>query len=88
MDPGVRSGSFLNHTLMDPPLSPPVRIQAISATPITQKATQKQLEAFLQDFQSRSTSAQGGNTAVTVQLQKLANALKADRKKKKRKESR
>ncbi|KIM39544.1 hypothetical protein M413DRAFT_45502, partial [Hebeloma cylindrosporum] len=67
---------------MDPPLSPPVRLQAISATPITQKAIQKQIEAFLEDFQSRSTSAQGSNTAVTVQLQKLAKALKPDRKKK------
>ncbi|KAF8959603.1 hypothetical protein BDZ97DRAFT_1666908 [Flammula alnicola] len=68
---------------MDPLLSPPVRIEAVSAAPITKKATQKRLEAFLEDFQSRSTSAQGGNTAVTVQLQKLADALKEERKKKK-----
>ena len=73
---------------MDPPLSPPVRLQAISATPITQKAMQKQIEMFLEDFQSRTTAAQGSNTAVTVQLQKLANALKADRKKKRDKENR
>ena len=73
---------------MDPALSPPVRLQAISATPITQKAMQKQLETFLEDFQSRTTATQGSNTAVTVQLQKLANALKADRKKKKEKENR
>jgi len=68
---------------MDPPLSPPVRLQAISAMPITQKAMQKQIDMFLEDYQSRTTAAQGTNTAVTVQLQKLANALKADRKKKK-----
>ncbi|KAF9483058.1 hypothetical protein BDN70DRAFT_874300 [Pholiota conissans] len=73
---------------MDPPLSPPVHIQPISSAPVTLKATQKRLEVFLEDFQARSTSAQGGNTAVTVQLQKLADALKEERKaKKERKEN-
>ncbi|KAF8194668.1 hypothetical protein BJ912DRAFT_1087228 [Pholiota molesta] len=68
---------------MDPPLSPPVHIHPIASTPITLKATQKRLEDFLEDFQARSTSAQGGNTAVTVQLQKLTDALKEERKAKK-----
>jgi len=69
---------------MDAPLSPPVRIKAISASPINSKDAQKRLDGFLEDFKARSTSAQGGNTAVTVQLQKLANALKEERKKKRK----
>ena len=82
-----RRGIFLSTTTtMDPPLAPPVRIQAISSTPITTKAVRKSVEIFLDDFQSRTTSAQGGNTAVTVQLQKLANALKEERKLKREKD--
>ncbi|KAF9529003.1 hypothetical protein CPB83DRAFT_790910 [Crepidotus variabilis] len=65
---------------MDPPLAPPVRIQPISATPVSAKSVQKTLEIFLEDFQARSTAGQGGNGAVTVQLQKLADALKEERK--------
>ena len=68
---------------MDPPLTPPPRIQVVSTTAISTKTTQKRLQVFLDDFQARSTSAQGGNTAVTVQLQKLADALKEERAKKK-----
>ena len=67
---------------MDPPLSPPVHIQPFASTPITVKAARKRLETFLEDFQSRSTFAQGDNAAVTVQLQKLADALKKERKQK------
>ncbi|KAF4611176.1 hypothetical protein D9613_007283 [Agrocybe pediades] len=69
---------------MDAPLTPPIRIQPVSAAPISAKEAQKRLDAFLEDFKARSTSAQGGNTAVTVQLQKLANALKEERKKKRK----
>ncbi|KAJ3515718.1 hypothetical protein NLJ89_g1582 [Agrocybe chaxingu] len=69
---------------MDPPLTPPVRIQPVSSTLITTRDAQKELERFLEDFQARSTSAQGGNSAVTVQLQKLATALKEERRQKKK----
>ncbi|PPQ72866.1 hypothetical protein CVT26_003491 [Gymnopilus dilepis] len=69
---------------MDPPLSPPIRIQPIKSTEISTKAARKNLETFLEDFSSRSTSVQGGNTAVTVQLQKLAAALKEERKREKK----
>ena len=69
---------------MDRPLSPPLRIQVISATAIPPKTAQKHLAAFLDDFQARSTSAQGGSTAVTVQLQKLMDALKEERVKKRK----
>ena len=70
---------------MDKPLIPPLRIQPVSATDISTKATRRRLEAFLYDFQARNTSAQGGNTAVTVQLQKLSYALKEERAFKKKK---
>jgi len=60
---------------MDPPLSPPIRIQPISAKPVSNKKAEHRLDVFLQNFQDRTTAAQGGNTAVTVQLQKLKDAL-------------
>lgn len=65
---------------MDPPLQPPLRIQPLSSSSISVKRTQKRIEAFLDDFQARSTVSQGGNTAVIVQLQKLKDALKEERK--------
>ncbi|KAK7024866.1 short-chain dehydrogenase/reductase family protein [Favolaschia claudopus] len=64
---------------MDAPLHAPLRINAISRTPLSTKRTQKRLEAFLQDFQDRTTAAQGGHSAVTVQVQKLKDALKEDK---------
>ena len=73
---------------MDPPLIPSVRIQPNSSASITTKAAQKRMEVFLEDFQARTTAGQGGNTAVTVQLQKLAVALKEERKLRKKEESR
>lgn len=69
---------------MDRPLTPPPRIQVISTISTSTKTTLKLLETFLDDFQARSTSAQGGNTAVTVQLQKLVDALKEERVKKRK----
>jgi len=66
---------------MDPPLTPPLRIQPFKAQSISERQAQKGVQTFLENFQGRSTSAQGGNTAVTVQLQKLAMALKDERKK-------
>lgn len=65
---------------MDAPIYPPVRLQPISSTPLSARKTQKVLETFLDDFQTRSTASQGGNTAVTVQLQKLKDALQEGRK--------
>ncbi|KAF8217133.1 hypothetical protein K438DRAFT_1798336 [Mycena galopus ATCC 62051] len=64
---------------MDAPLHPPLRIDAISSKPLSSKSTQKRLETFLQDFQERTTAAQGGHSAVTVQVQKLQDALKEER---------
>ncbi|KAF9457156.1 hypothetical protein BDZ94DRAFT_265755 [Collybia nuda] len=67
---------------MDSVIHPPMRLQPISSTSISTRNTQKQLEIFLDDFQARTTASQGGNTAVTVQLQKLKDALQEERHKK------
>ncbi|KAJ7083778.1 hypothetical protein C8R44DRAFT_651899 [Mycena epipterygia] len=64
---------------MDAPLHPPLRINALSSKALTSKNTLKRLEAFLQDFQDRTTAAQSGHTAVTVQVHKLKDALKEER---------
>jgi len=65
---------------MDPPLVPPLRLQPILSNSITTRSAQKLMESFLEDFQARTTVSHGGNTAVTVQLQKLADMLKEERK--------
>jgi hypothetical protein len=67
---------------MDAPLAPPVRLQATSSSPIPTKNAQKRIAAFLDDFEARSISSGGPNTAVTVQLQKLEDALREERKQK------
>ncbi|KAF7370138.1 Short-chain dehydrogenase/reductase family protein [Mycena sanguinolenta] len=66
---------------MDAPLHPPLRIDAISSTSLSSKSAQKRLESLLVDFQGRTTAAQGGGgrSAVTVQVQKLRDALKEER---------
>ncbi|KAJ7648607.1 hypothetical protein DFH06DRAFT_1209182, partial [Mycena polygramma] len=64
---------------MDAPLHPPLRVNAYSRKSLSSKSTQKWLEAFLQDFQDLTTAAQSGQTAVTVQVQKLKDALKEER---------
>jgi hypothetical protein len=65
---------------MDIPLSPPLRVQSRSSAPLSARHAQRRIEAFIAAFQARATAAQGGNTAVTVQLQKLRNALHDERK--------
>ncbi|KAJ7097236.1 hypothetical protein B0H15DRAFT_773681 [Mycena belliarum] len=64
---------------MDAPLHPPLRIDALTSKPLSAKSTQKRLESFLQDFQDRTTAAQSGHTAVTVQVRKLRDALKEEK---------
>ncbi|THU98078.1 hypothetical protein K435DRAFT_38988 [Dendrothele bispora CBS 962.96] len=63
---------------MDPPLNPPIRIQPLSSKPVSTKKAERRLDTFLKNFQERTTAAQGGNTAVTVQLQKLKDALQEE----------
>ena len=64
---------------MDPPLQPSLRVYQLSSSSILVKHAQRRLEAFLGDFQARNTTSQEGNTVVTVQLQKLKDALKEER---------
>ena len=65
---------------MDPPLDPPIRIHEIARTPLSTKQTIKSVNAFLDDFEARRLTSQAGNGAVTVQLKKLKDALKEERK--------
>ena len=65
---------------MDAPLRPPLRIDLISTTPLSTKQTIKGLTVFFNDFENRSSMSQAGNTAVTVQLKKLKDALKEEKK--------
>ena len=68
---------------MDAPLNPPVRILPdATSQPLSIKATEKQIAEFLIGFQERSAGSLGGNTAVSVQLKKLKEALKEERKSK------
>lgn len=70
---------------MDRQLLPPPRFQVFSTISISQEATWERLNAFIQDLEARNALAQGGNTAVTVQLQKLTEALKGVKKKRTKK---
>ncbi|KAF9263358.1 hypothetical protein L218DRAFT_865505 [Marasmius fiardii PR-910] len=63
---------------MDLPLNPPIRIQPIEEHSVSSKTTEKLLDVFLDDFHARTSTAQGGNTTVSVQLQKLKDALAAE----------
>ncbi|KAG7439825.1 uncharacterized protein BT62DRAFT_689192 [Guyanagaster necrorhizus] len=69
---------------MDAPLNPPTRIQPFSVTSISTKSTQKRIDAFMSEFQARTTAAQGINTAVTVQLQNLRDALREEHERRKK----
>ncbi|EIN12767.1 hypothetical protein PUNSTDRAFT_61166 [Punctularia strigosozonata HHB-11173 SS5] len=60
---------------MDVPLTPPPRIKPISAKPVSVYEAQHNIEAFVSDFQARGAASNTANTAVTVQLEKLARAL-------------
>ena len=73
---------------MDAPLDPPVRFCTTKSTEASVKTVQGRLEAFLGDFQARSTPAKGGNTTVIAQLQKLTDALREERQRKKEKNRR
>lgn len=68
---------------MDAPLNPPIRIlpNPSPSRTLSAKATEKQITDFLEDFEARSAGSLGGNTAVSVQLNKLREALREERKK-------
>jgi hypothetical protein len=60
---------------MDDSVHPPVRFQAVSSTTLSTRNVKARIDNFLADFQSRTTPGKGGDTTVTVQLQKLSGAL-------------
>ncbi|KAF8075321.1 hypothetical protein FPV67DRAFT_1477044 [Lyophyllum atratum] len=64
---------------MDAPIHPPVRLQPISPKAVSARATQRILESFIDNFQTRMTASQGGSMAATVQLQKLRDALQEEK---------
>jgi hypothetical protein len=59
--------------------TPPLRLQVAGFKDISSKKAQARLDGFLAAFRDRCTPSQGGDTAVIVQLQKLANALHQER---------
>ncbi|KAJ3861544.1 hypothetical protein EV359DRAFT_46928 [Lentinula novae-zelandiae] len=63
---------------MDPALHPAINLRPTSSRPISAKNVAIRLGNFVEDFQARTTAAQGGNTAVTVQLQKLKDAMEEE----------
>ena len=60
---------------MDESVHPPVRLQAVSSTPLSTRNVKARIDNFLADFQNRTTPGKGGDATVTVQLQKLSGAL-------------
>ncbi|KAF9029536.1 hypothetical protein BDZ89DRAFT_1065320 [Hymenopellis radicata] len=69
---------------MDAALSPPIRLQPVSVTSISARSAQKRIDAFLEEYQSRSMAPSSAcNTAVTHQLKNLRDALQEESRRKK-----
>ncbi|KAI9451030.1 hypothetical protein F5148DRAFT_986702 [Russula earlei] len=54
---------------------PPARITTITSRKLSAKRAQTRIQAFLDDFENRNSTLKGGDKTVTVQLQKLNQAL-------------
>ncbi|KAH8104128.1 hypothetical protein BXZ70DRAFT_1005674 [Cristinia sonorae] len=67
---------------MDAAVTPPLRIQPIRSKVISSHAACTRLDAFLSEFQQRSTPLSGGDATVPAQLTKLRDSLKEERAKK------
>lgn len=63
---------------MDPALHPPINLRPLSSRPISTKNVAKRIGQFVDNFQARTTAAQAGSSAVTVQLQKLKDAMQEE----------
>jgi hypothetical protein len=65
---------------MSDALSSPLRIQPQSCEFVTAKKAKKQLERFVTEFTARTSGpgGAGGDTAVSIQLEKLARAILED----------
>jgi len=68
---------------MDAAVTPPLRIQPVRSKVISSQAARARLDAFLSDFEQRSTPLTGGDATVPAQLTKLRDALREQREKKK-----
>ncbi|KAI0294483.1 hypothetical protein B0F90DRAFT_1283143 [Multifurca ochricompacta] len=62
---------------------PPPRITTTTARNLSTKRAQIHLQNFLDDFENRNSTLNGGDKAVTVQLQKLNKALIEERQREK-----
>ncbi|KAI0692444.1 hypothetical protein BC835DRAFT_56435 [Cytidiella melzeri] len=61
--------------MSDAAIHPPVRIVPIESKTIDSQAAYARVEAFLQQFQQRSTPLNGGDATVPAQLYKLRESL-------------
>lgn len=61
--------------MSDAAIHPPVRIQPAHSRAISPQAAHARVEAFLEQFQQRSTPLNGGDATVPAQLSKLRDAL-------------
>lgn len=64
--------------MSDAAVHPPVRIQPVERKAISAKEAHARIEAFLEEFQQRSTPLNGGDATVPAQLIKLRDALKEE----------
>ena len=62
---------------------PPPRITTTSTKNLSAKRAQIRIQAFLDDFENRNSALKGGDKTVTVQLQKLNQALLEERQRQK-----
>jgi hypothetical protein len=62
---------------------PPPRITTTSTKNLSAKRAQIRIQAFLDDFENRNSALKGGDKTVTVQLQKLNQALLEERRRQK-----
>ena len=61
--------------MSDSSLRTPLRINAISSTPISSKRAITNIQSYLESSQARS----GGDSAIRTRLDKLSSALKAEK---------
>jgi hypothetical protein len=59
---------------MEKQLSPPLRIQVVSSTPVKPSSAIAKLDAFLDDYHARQ--AHDDNATIRVQMQRLLESLK------------
>jgi hypothetical protein len=64
-------------------LNAPPRIITTSTKNISAKRAQTRIHTFLDDFENRNSALKGGDKTVTVQLQKLSQALLEERQRQK-----